>query len=349
VARCQQKAEKSMLATAIALSTRIHLPIHSSPMVKRLRIDQDSPWKQILRQYFPQALQFFFPQIAALIDWRTPPEFLDKEFQQIARKAKQGKRYADCLVKVKLLNGQTTILLVHVEVQAAKEAHFPTRMFTYNIRIFDYLGQPAVSLAILCDSDPTWRPHQYQFQLPLTQMQFDFGIVKLLDYQQQWTTLEASHNPFATVVMAHLKNQATTRKLQERKTWKFALIRRLYAMGMEQQIIRDLYRFLDWVMILPDSLEAEFWEELKAFEESQQMTYVTNAARIEYQRGKQEGKQEGEQDLVLRLLTRKVGEVPEAMRSQVQSLSLEQLEALGEALLDFTTPADLEAWLSEYA
>jgi predicted transposase YdaD len=118
-------------------------------------------------------------------------------------------------------------------------------------------------------------------------------------------------------------------------------------MGMEQQVIRDVYPFLDWVMTLPDPLEAKFWEELKAFEESQRMTSVTNAARIEYQRGRQEGKQEGEQDPILRQLTRKIGEVSEDLRSQVQALPLKQLEPLSEALLDFTQPSDLEAWLSK--
>jgi hypothetical protein len=180
-------------------------------MPKQSRNDQDSPWKEILRDYFPQAIQFFFPDVAAAIDWNTPPEFLDKEFQQIAREAKQGKRFADCLVKVKQINGQDLFLLLHVEVQATKEDHFPTRMFTYNIRIFDRFAQPAISLAILCDADPTWRPSQYQVNLPQTQTTFNFGIVKLLDYQQNWAMLESSRNPFATVVMAHLKNQATTR------------------------------------------------------------------------------------------------------------------------------------------
>ncbi|MFM6059345.1 MAG: DUF4351 domain-containing protein [Microcystis aeruginosa] len=32
-------------------------------------------------------------------------------------------------------------------------------------------------------------------------------------------------------------------------------------------------------------------------------------------------------------------------RSQIQSLSINQLEALGEALLDFTKRSDLEEWL----
>jgi predicted transposase YdaD len=50
--------------------------------------------------------------------------------------------------------------------------------------------------------------------------------------------------------------------------------------------------------------------------------------------------------LIFRLLNRRVGELPQEVRSQVESLSLEQLENLGEALLDFTSMADLNAWLS---
>ncbi|MEH2164835.1 MAG: DUF4351 domain-containing protein [Nostoc sp.] len=46
----------------------------------------------------------------------------------------------------------------------------------------------------------------------------------------------------------------------------------------------------------------------------------------------QSGKQEGEQGLVLRQLQKRVGELLDEVRQGIQSLSLEQLEALGEAL-----------------
>ncbi|AFZ50643.1 DUF4351 domain-containing protein [Dactylococcopsis salina] len=60
-----------------------------------------------------------------------------------------------------------------------------------------------------------------------------------------------------------------------------------------------------------------------------------------------EGREEGEQrerSLILRQLTRRVGELPQPWRDQVNSLSLEQLENLGEALLDFQGMEDLETW-----
>jgi hypothetical protein len=44
-----------------------------------------------------------------------------------------------------------------------------------------------------------------------------------------------------------------------------------------------------------------------------------------------------------------VGELPETLRSRIDTLSLEQLESLGEALLDFATIANLEAWFESLA
>ncbi|MBD2212096.1 DUF4351 domain-containing protein [Nostoc linckia FACHB-104] len=320
---------------------------------ERERADQDSPWKEILEAYFPQAMQFFFPQTAALINWERPHEFLDKEFQQIARDAEQGRRYADKLVKAWHIQGEEIWLLIHIEIQAKPESNFAERMFSYNLRIFDRFGKPAISLAILCDSDSTWRPNQYSYNYPDTRLNFEFGTVKLWDYQTCWTELEASNNPFATVVMAHLKTQQTTKKPQERKSWKFSLIRRLYEQGWQEKDIRNLYRFIDWVMILPKALEVEFWEEFKQFEQERTMSYITTGERIGYERGReegkqegrQEGKQEGEQILVLRLLQKRFGNLPESLRLRIQTLSLNQLEELGEALLDFTAIEDLLSWL----
>ena len=62
----------------------------------------------------------------------------------------------------------------------------------------------------------------------------------------------------------------------------------------------------------------------------------------------QEGQLEGETRLVLRLLTRRIGEISLEIRSQIQSLSLQQLDSLGEALLDFSSSSDLDAWLSSH-
>jgi predicted transposase YdaD len=64
------------------------------------------------------------------------------------------------------------------------------------------------------------------------------------------------------------------------------------------------------------------------------------------QEGRQEGRQQGEVELTLLMLRRRCGELSREQQAQVSQLSLPQLEALAEALLDFTGMADLKAWLA---
>ena len=63
--------------------------------------------------------------------------------------------------------------------------------------------------------------------------------------------------------------------------------------------------------------------------------------------GKAQGRREEAVSLILRLLNRRLGEISSTLGQQIQELSLEQLETLGEALLDFTSLTDLTTWLSE--
>lgn len=67
------------------------------------------------------------------------------------------------------------------------------------------------------------------------------------------------------------------------------------------------------------------------------------------QQGRQQGRQEGQKTLILRLLTRQIGNLSEETRSQINTLSIEQLESLADALLDFSNLHDLETWLSDHA
>ncbi|MEW6352000.1 MAG: Rpn family recombination-promoting nuclease/putative transposase [Thermodesulfobacteriota bacterium] len=63
------------------------------------------------------------------------------------------------------------------------------------------------------------------------------------------------------------------------------------------------------------------------------------------EQGMMEGRRREASSLTIRLLTRKLGGLDDPTRDRVGQLSLEELEALGEALLDFTGSADMEQWL----
>ena len=79
--------------------------------------------------------------------------------------------------------------------------------------------------------------------------------------------------------------------------------------------------------------------------EVEEMLGITLKETRVYREIKQEGREEGELVIILRLLNRKVGELSPQVRSQIETLSLEQLENLGEALLDFNSMGDLQTWL----
>ena len=63
-------------------------------------------------------------------------------------------------------------------------------------------------------------------------------------------------------------------------------------------------------------------------------------------KGKTQGRVEEAKGLVIRLLTRKLGNVSPKQLAKIEALPLERVESLGEDLLDFSSIADLEAWLS---
>jgi predicted transposase YdaD len=65
-------------------------------------------------------------------------------------------------------------------------------------------------------------------------------------------------------------------------------------------------------------------------------------------RGEAKGKIEGELNFALRLLVRRVGTIAPETEAQIRTLSLPQLEELGEALLDFSQPSDLQDWLRSH-
>ena len=82
----------------------------------------------------------------------------------------------------------------------------------------------------------------------------------------------------------------------------------------------------------------------------------TRVAQEWIEEGRLEGRQDGEARgrateaavVTLRLLNRRCGLLSKATTARIKALPLEQLEALAEALLDFSGPADLAAWLAEH-
>ena len=266
-------------------------------------IDFDGPWKEALDLYLEEALAFFFPAAHKAIDWSRGYQSLDKELQQIAPEGASGVQAVDKLVRVWLRDGGTDLadvvdvadaevwVLIHLEVQSQRDTLFAERMFRYHTRLYDQHRRRVASFAILGDERPTWRPDTFAYELMGTSLRLGFPTVKLLDYDA--AILEASANPFSTVVLAHRAAQLTRRDAERRAVFKLNLTRRLYNLGYGREQILQLYHFIDWILRLPPELESRVWREITRFEEEQAMPYVTYAERVGLERGLAQGIEQG--------------------------------------------------------
>jgi Domain of unknown function (DUF4351) len=74
------------------------------------------------------------------------------------------------------------------------------------------------------------------------------------------------------------------------------------------------------------------------------MEEIDTLYKSEMNRSRLEGEVKQGQTLILRQLTRRVGNLSIDLETRVKALPLDRLEELGEALLDFTQMNDLLAW-----
>ena len=250
------------------------------PSPRRKSEDLDGPWKEALEHFLEWFLALCFPEVHSGIDWSRGYQSLDKEFQQIVRDARVRKRLADKLFKVWCNDGTETWLLVHVEVQGRREKDFPERMYVYSYRIYDRYRHQVASLAVLCDEHPAWRPDHFGYTNWGCEVGIWYPVVKLIDFRPNEADLEQSPNPFAAIVLAHLRVLETRQASATRWQWKLRLIKGLYDRGLKREHVRQLFRVLDWMMALPPELEQSFRSEFARFEEARGMPFVTSVERL---------------------------------------------------------------------
>ncbi len=262
------------------------------------RNDFDSPWKEVLMIFFQDFMEFCFPTIAKKLDWSRGYTFLDKELRAITRVGVAGRRIADKLIKVYEKDGSEIWLLIHVEIQAQKIADFPERMYIYQYRIFDRFRVPVVSVAILVDGHKNWRPTIYEIIHCDTELRFKYNVLKVLDYDDRRDLLEKSNNPFATVILAQLIALDLAKKCgsENKLVTKLALTRLLFAKNWRSEQMDQLFRFIDWLILLPAPLVIEYDAAIHELSEEMNMAYITSIERLAMKRGRERGMLEGRQE-----------------------------------------------------
>lgn len=308
------------------------------------REDHDSPWKEALEDFFRPFLEFLYPQVAKLIDWDEPVDFLNAELQKITSGAESHRCYADKLVQVVWLNGEEYWLLIHIEVQGEPEANFAERMFTYYYRIRDRYKKSVISLAVLTDTQESFRPQSYSLALAGCAIRFDFLSVKLLDWWPRLEELKNSTNPFALLIAAQL----TAKKVKDGKARVDNLIA-FYRLAIKQALrkdeVRKLLIFLEWLVAIPEALTPYYNEQINLIEEDSKMAYNSLLERFAIEKGIEQGREEGmqqgmqkglgkgRQQTLLKLLQLKFQKVDESVQRRVETATDAELELWIERIL----------------
>lgn len=296
-----------------------------------MKNEYDSPWKEVLEYFFQPFITFFLPELADAIDWSRGYEFLDKELNKILRDQKIGKCVVDKLVKVWRKDGKEQWLLIHIDVQMQRQTKFPERMYIYNYRLFDKFHQSVISIAVLADGVKNWRPYKYERNIWGTKLHFNFISIKLLDYMDQEEKLMTDSNPFGIVIWAHLQSLKTKKDFESRLKSKIIITRALFRQGYNKNFIAHLYRFIDWVLALPESFELEYNTEIK---EDKKMTYITSIERLGIKKGIEKGMGKGERMFLSKLLKLRFGSLSANQEKKLSKASEDDLMRWGEKLLN---------------
>ncbi len=96
----------------------------------------------------------------------------------------------------------------------------------------------------------------------------------------------------------------------------------LYQRGYSRQDILELFRLIDWMMSLPESIESQFKQEIRNFEEDVKMPYVTSFERL----ARQEGILQKGREVVIEVLEVRFEELPSDLIEKINQI--EDLELL---------------------
>ncbi len=306
-------------------------------------IDHDQLFKELLSTFFIEFLELFLPQVAAAIE-PDSVVFLPQEY--FADLTTGDAKIIDLLAQVRLA-GQEVGFLIHVEAQASSKSNFSRRMFFYFARLHQKYLQRIYPIVIFSFDEPyREEPQQYAVAFDdLKVMEFNFKTIQL--NRLNWRDYLSHQNPVAAALMAKMKID-----LADRPRVEVECLRLLATLRLDPARTRLISGFVDTYLHLSAPEEQIFQNAVGTLDVTERegiMQIVTSwmeqgIAEGE-KRGRTEGRTEEAQSLILRQLARRVGPLPASVEAQVQSLKLQQLEALSEALLDFAQLPDLTDWL----
>ena len=230
---------------------------------------------------------------------------------------------------------QSSEVVLHLEFQTSPDEAIPFRMADYRLRVHRrYPHKDMRQLVIYLKSTGSELVRQNVFTI--SGMRHEFEVIRL--WEQPLSDLLQSPGLLPLAVLGRTNDRIQTLRevsslidnLQDRREQSniAAATSLLAGLVLEKEVIRAVLR--EEIM-----QESVIYQDIKA-----------QGIKQGLEQGLQQGLQQGQVSLILRQLRRRIGEIESFDETRISGLSVEQLEALGDALLDFSSRADLLAWLA---
>ena len=244
---------------------------------------------------------------------------------------------------VTFLKFQSRILHLEFQVKLDSEPPLPLRFLDYWVRLYRLYRLPVYQVLVLLRPPADGTEIESAFVYGTTR--HEYQVLKMWEQDPALFLNDPALLPLATLaatdtpdeLLRQVAEQVRTIESTQQRQESSAYAQILAGLRFDKTLIRQVFR--EGIM-----RESIIYQEI-----------LQEGEQVGEQRGRTKGRTEGEQtgairearSLILRQLTRRVGAISPELQSHITALSLSQLEALGEALLDFTEAGELVRWLLE--
>ena len=215
---------------------------------------------------------------------------------------------------------QSDEIVLHIEFQTEAKAEIPFRMTDYRLRVYRRFPQKRMHQVVIY-LQPTTSKLVQQTAFVLENTRHEFGVIRLWEQPSEIFLNTPGLLPFATLSQTEDK----TRTLQQVAE----AIEQINDTRTQSNIAASTAVLAGLVLnkeLIKRLLRSDAMRESVIYQDIQQEKALS---------------------IVIRQLRRKVGTVPPAQLLKIQALDSTHLDDLAEALLDFSSLTDLEAWLAQ--
>lgn len=293
----------------------------------------DQLWKELLNTFFREFFECFFPAVAARLDF-SAVEVLDKE---LFTDVPEGLlRKPDFIARVQTLDGQSELVLIHIEVQKQRQKEFGARMSEYFMLLRLRFRLPVFPVVVYLERGSgglgTERYQESVFDVPV--LTFNYQRVGVPDLEAE--EIDAT-NPLVYGLAALMKRGRKS-KAQHKADCLLQIARAVIDEARKSLLVNCVETYLP----LSENEQQDFDKitQKPNFQEVTQMqsVYETRGEA----RGVARGIITGKRETALMLLQVKFGELPPAATLHVQEMTdPAKLDRLTAGILTADTLAEL--------